>query len=250
MNTIYLLGMVHVETRTPRERRHDDNLRRILDAAMLMVERGGLEALSINQLAEAVDYTPGALYRYFGSKDALLSKLVTRVLEDVRRHLDLALSLLPPKAPPLARVLVLVHGYRAFARRDPQRFGMVAMTLADPRVLLREPDDAEPVVFMMMAAMQPLADALAAAAQAGHLAEGDVAERTLTIFALVQGVLQMHKQSRYAPAILDVERLLTQGARALLLGWGAKASTKGGVDAAIEQVTALGDLTTRFGDAP
>lgn len=239
--------MVHAEVRTPRERRHDENLRRILDAAMLMVEKGGLEALSINQLAEAVDYTPGALYRYFGSKDALLSRLVIRVLEDVRRRLDLARALLPPTSSPLARVLVLVHGYRAFARTEPQRFGMVAMTLAEPRVLLREPGDAEPVALTMMAAMQPLAEALAAAARAGQLAEGDVAERTVTVFALVQGLLQMHKPSRYAPAILDVERLLVQGTRALLLGWGAKAKL---LDRAIDEVAALGDLTTRLGDAP
>ena len=236
--------------RTPRERRHEENLRRILDAAMQMVERGGLEALSMHQLAEAVDYTPGALYRYFGSKDALLSKLVARVLEDVRLHLDAALALLPPKAPPLARVLVLVHGYRAFALREPRRFGMVAMTLADPRVLLRQPEDAAPVVLLMMAAMQPLADALDAAALAGHFAEGDVAERTISIFALVQGLLQMNKQSHHAPGILDVERLLVQGTRALLVGWGAKANTLGGVDAAIAHVAALGDLTASLGDAP
>ena len=244
--------MVHdeVTTRTPRERRHEENLRRILDAAMQMVERGGLEALSINQLAEAVDYTPGALYRYFGSKDALLSKLVTRVLEDVRLHLDAALALLPAKAPPLARVLVLVHGYRAFARKEPQRFGLLAVTLADPRVLLQKPDDAAPVVLTMMAAMQPLADALDAAALAGHLGEGDVAERTISIFALVQGLLQMSKQARHAPAVLDVERLVIEGTRALLLGWGAKANTHGGVNAAIDHVAALGDLTARLGDAP
>src|SRR5512146_2510066 len=115
--------MVHAESRTPRERRHDENLRRILDEAMRQVEEGGFGSLSINKLADAVDYTPGALYRYFPSKDVLLSQLIERVLEEVRRHLVRAQALLSQRATPLARVLVLAEGYRAYAKREPQRFG-------------------------------------------------------------------------------------------------------------------------------
>src|SRR5512146_1893863 len=111
--------MVHAESRTPRERRHDENLRRILDEAMRQVEEGGFGALSVNKLAAAVDYTPGALYRYFGSKDALISRLIERVLEEVRDDLARAEALLPNKATPLAHVLALVDGYRAFAKREP-----------------------------------------------------------------------------------------------------------------------------------
>jgi AcrR family transcriptional regulator len=214
---------------------------------MSMVAAGGFDALSMTKLAEAVDYTPGALYRYFGSKDALLSKLVARILEDVRALLDRAVGLLPASASPLTRVFVLVQGYRAFARLEPHRFGLLAMTMAEPRVLLQEHEDAEPVIGVMMAALQPLADALAAAAEAEQLEAGELSERTLCAFAMLQGVLQLHKQARYAPGILDVDRLTVQGTRALLLGWGGKPRT---VDAAIARVAALGDLTVLLGGAP
>jgi AcrR family transcriptional regulator len=234
------LVVVHEDPRTPRERRHDQNLQRIGDAALRMVESGGLEALSMNQLAEAVDYTPGALYRYFASKDALLSSLVARVLGEIREHLAEVLARLPPRAAPLARVLVLIRAYAGFAERRPERYGLVAVTLADPRVLLRQADDAAPVVRAVMAAMQPLAGALAEAAAEGQLAPGDVAERTVTSFALAQGLLQMRKQARHAPAVLDIERLLTQGLRALLVGWGAKPRS---VDAALARAAELADLT-------
>lgn len=238
--------MLHAATKTPRARRHDANLVRILDAAMSMVAAGGLESLSMTKLAEAVDYTPGALYRYFDSKDALLSKLVARILEDIRGALDRSLLLLPAPASPLTRVFALVQAYRAYAQLEPQRFGLLAMTMAEPRVLLEKPADAEPVMAVMLAALQPLAGALADAAASEHLDGGDFSERTLCLFAMLQGLFQMQKHSRYAPGVLDIGRLTVAGTRSLLLGWGAKPRT---VEAAITRVAALGDLTVQIGGA-
>jgi AcrR family transcriptional regulator len=240
------LTVLHDSTKTPRARRHDANLLRILEAAMEMVAAGGLESLSMTKLADAVDYTPGALYRYFGSKDALLSKLVARILEDVRTTLDRAKGLLPASASPLTHVLVLVQGYRAYAQLEPHRFGLLAMTMAEPRILLEKPEDAEPVMVVMLAALQPLAGALADAAAAEHLDGGDFYERTLCLFAMLQGLFQMQKHARYAPSVLDIDRLTVNGTRSLLLGWGGKPRT---VDAAITRVAALGDLTRQLGGA-
>lgn len=222
--------MVHAESRTPRERRHDENLRRILDEAMRQVEEGGFGGLSVNKLADAVDYTPGALYRYFGSKDALLSALIERVLGEVRDDLGRAQAQLPAQATPLARLWALVDGYRAFAKREPHRFGLLAMSLAEPRILLSDGAAAQPVMAMLMSAMQPLAETIAAAARAGQLAAGDAAERTVCVFAFLQGVLPLRKRSRHVPRVLDVDRLVVQGTRALLIGWGAKGRA---VDAAL-----------------
>jgi len=224
--------MHHAGTLTPRERRHEQTLALITDAAMRLVEEGGLEALSINKLAAVVDYTPGALYRYFDSKDALLSALVLRVLGDIGRHIERAVDALGTRLSPLARVVAIVHGYRTFARAEPHRFGLFGMTMADPRILLVEHKTAAPVAAASVAALQPLANAFAEAAAAGQLAAGDAVERTLLVFGLLQGVLQLHKQVRFAPQ-LDPQHLALRGTRALLLGWGAEPRT---VDDAIERV--------------
>lgn len=236
--------MVHEATRTPRERRHDDNERRILGAAMRMVEAGGVEALSINRLADEVDYTPGALYRYFSSKDALLARLVGQVLGEVAGYLSRGQELLAAGSGPLTRVVALVGSYRAFARREPQRFGLLAVSMADPRVLVSEASEAAPLAVAMMGSITRLAAALGAAATAGQIREGDAAERALCVFALVQGASQMDKQARRVPGVIDVERVVTRGLRALLLGFGADADT---VDEAFERVSALGDLAERVG---
>lgn len=212
------------ERRTPRELRHEDNEKRILDAAMLLVAEGGFDGLSMSRLAEAVSYTPGALYRYIGSKDALLAKIIASALVDVRASLDRAVAALQEGSSPLATVFALAFGYRAFARERPHPFGLLAMSMAEPRVLLKEPQETAGVVQQMVAVLTPLSSALEGAAAAGLLRSGDVAERTICLFALLQGVLQLHKQARHAQEILDIDRLATSGVSALLLGWGAKAS--------------------------
>jgi AcrR family transcriptional regulator len=189
---------------------------------MEAVVEGGFGALSMNKLADAVDFTPGALYRYFDSKDALLSALVHRVLDDV--HARLVASVLSvPESEPLERVLALTGAYGAFSREEPHKFGLLAMAMAEPQVLLTTPESAAPVVQAMIATLAPLADALARAETTGGLAPGDSLERTLVCFTAVQGALQLRKQARIAPQLIDVDRLSAHAVRTLLVGWGADA---------------------------
>lgn len=188
---------------------------------MQLVVDGGFDGLSMSRLAEAVGFTPGALYRYIGSKDALLAKIIASALIDVRGYLDRAVGLLPEGASPLAVVVALALGYRAFARERPHPFGLLAMSMAEPRVLVSRPEDTAGVVQQMVGALTPLSMAFERAAAAGKLAPGDVTERTICLFALLQGVLQLHKQARRAEGILDIDRLATSGVSALLQGWGA-----------------------------
>jgi hypothetical protein len=140
---------------------------------------------------------------------------------------------LPPHAAPLTRVFALVSGFRAFASLEPHRFGLLAVTLAEPRVLITDQTDAEPVARAMTAALQPLAAALGAAVEAALLDDGDVAERTVCLFAMLHGLLQLQKEARHAPGILDIDRLMVRGTRSLLIGWGARART---VDASVARV--------------
>jgi AcrR family transcriptional regulator len=75
---------------TPRDRRRERNRRQILDSAFALVADGGLDALTINGLARAVDYTPGALYRYFPSRDALVVALQLEVQRQFQPRGDFA----------------------------------------------------------------------------------------------------------------------------------------------------------------
>lgn len=74
---------------SPAERRRLKVRRAILEAAERVFNKGGAEGLSIRRLAEQIDYSPAAIYKYFGSKEELLDELkeafFARILEEIER---------------------------------------------------------------------------------------------------------------------------------------------------------------------
>ena len=81
-----------VATSSPAERRRNKIRARILSAAETVFAREGAEGLSIRRLAENIDYSPAAIYKYFNSKDELVDELKETffelILENVHRIAD------------------------------------------------------------------------------------------------------------------------------------------------------------------
>ena len=77
---------------SPAERRRNKIRARILSAAETVFAREGAEGLSIRRLAENIDYSPAAIYKYFKSKDELVDELKETffelILENVHRIAD------------------------------------------------------------------------------------------------------------------------------------------------------------------
>lgn len=78
-----------VATSSPAERRRNKIRARILSAAETVFAQEGAEGLSIRRLAENIDYSPAAIYKYFSSKDELVDELkesfFAQILENVHR---------------------------------------------------------------------------------------------------------------------------------------------------------------------
>ena len=77
---------------SPAERRRNKIRARILSAAETVFAREGADGLSIRRLAENIDYSPAAIYKYFSSKDELVDELKESffeiILENVNRIAD------------------------------------------------------------------------------------------------------------------------------------------------------------------
>jgi len=77
---------------TPAERRRLKVREMILSAAERVFASEGPEGLSIRRLAEKIDYSPAAIYKYFESKDELVDELkeafFARLLENVHKIAD------------------------------------------------------------------------------------------------------------------------------------------------------------------
>ncbi|MGE0667765.1 MAG: TetR/AcrR family transcriptional regulator [Sphingomonadales bacterium] len=67
-----------VEPRKPRQERALHKVELILEAAMRLLGKGGLPALTTNAVAETAGVSIGTLYQYFAHKEAILDALADR----------------------------------------------------------------------------------------------------------------------------------------------------------------------------
>jgi AcrR family transcriptional regulator len=209
---------------SPRSVRRLERREAIISAALATVVARGVDSLSMNKLAKEVGFTPGALYRYFDSKDALVAEIAERVLDDLLALLSKAGRSHETDAP-LARLWAFVDAYVAFSREDAHAFGFLSLLLAHPQVLVSSPEHVAHVNTKLQLVATPIVEALLSAQAEGELTEGDTFERALALFAAVQGALQLRKQERHDGLGIQAERLVHQLVATLLLGWGAKGVT-------------------------
>lgn len=66
----------------------DDTKTRIMSAAMKAVRQYGLEGVRVQNVSELADISPGALYRYFSSKEQLLTECFTHIDMQVAEIFD------------------------------------------------------------------------------------------------------------------------------------------------------------------
>ena len=62
----------------PRQKRAEDTVAVIVEAAASILERDGFEGFNTNAVAEKAGVSIGSLYQYFPSKNALLSAVIER----------------------------------------------------------------------------------------------------------------------------------------------------------------------------
>ncbi|MBX5458144.1 MAG: TetR/AcrR family transcriptional regulator [Thermogemmatispora sp.] len=101
-----------------RERRRARTKQLILSAAEEILNEKGPEALSMRELASRIEYSPAALYEYFGSKEEIITALCEKTLIGLAE----VLSEIPPQLPPAERLLRAGLTYLRFARAFPQQY--------------------------------------------------------------------------------------------------------------------------------
>lgn len=212
----------------------------LLDLALDLSERLGVEGVTMAALAEAADYAPASLYTYFPSRSALVAAMQQRALHTLGGVAESTLQAweleagarpdpLPGEVAALARLWVFSDLFLAAPESHAREFRLQQQLLATPKV--QEANDAATVVPAAMSVLDRprrlLADAVAAGALAAHepgtspvdtLLDGDLL-RTLAWVTALNGGLQLDDLGIGVPttgAALGHE--LT---RALLHGWGA-----------------------------
>lgn len=103
----------------PAKRRQIQTRRNIIQNAYQIIAEKGLEHLSIRDLADSIDYTPGALYKYFGSKDEIIDAVRSYCFTRLNNFIAARIQ-----AASTASEMLLEGGlaYIEFAAQNPQDY--------------------------------------------------------------------------------------------------------------------------------
>lgn len=218
-----------------RTRKREERRSRLLDLAADLVERDGIDAVTMTALAEAADYAPASLYTYFPSRSALIAALQQQALatladvgEQHLAHWQDRSGDLDPEVAALVQLWAFCDLFVTAPQHHRREFRLQQQLLVTPGV--EEVGDAAAVVPAAMSVLDLPRRLISAAVVAGALepaglvsdpvdtpVDGDLM-RTFAWVVALNGALLIDGLSTGAPstgAALGAE--LTS---ALLRGWG------------------------------
>lgn len=199
-------------TKTPRERYRTQVRAEIKERAWEQLATAGASALSLNAIAKQIGMSGPALYRYYASRD----ELITELIKDAYQSLADALRSASATGADLA---VLAHAVRTWALEHPQRYFLIYGT---PIPGYHAPDDTTAISSQIMAT---LLDACTASTPhspptpfATHLEDhrdwaGDhpappaVLHRALSLWTRLHGVLSLELAGHFTGMGFDPAQL-------------------------------------------
>ncbi|MEV0640289.1 TetR/AcrR family transcriptional regulator [Streptomyces sp. NPDC050619] len=209
--------MAETRTRTPRERYRTQVRTEIKERAWEQMAAAGASALSLNAIAKQMGMSGPALYRYFASRD----DLITELIRDAYRSLADTFRRATSESESGADLAALAHALRGWALEDPQRYFLIYGT---PVPGYHAPDDVTAIASEIMAT---LLDACAAipsdtpvtpfAAHLedhrqwadGHPAPSAALHRALTVWTRLHGVLSLELAGHFTGMGFDSVQLFT-----------------------------------------
>jgi AcrR family transcriptional regulator len=106
----------------PADYHHGDLEPALVAAARAILEKEGIEALSLRAVARAVGVSPAAPYHHFADKDALLAAVAAEGFRDLTSAMEKRMT---RETEPTKRFLGTGAGYVAFAAANPALFRLM-----------------------------------------------------------------------------------------------------------------------------
>jgi AcrR family transcriptional regulator len=209
------------EPPTMRERYRAQVRGEVKQAALRQLAQAGPAGLSVSAIGKQLGVSGPALYRYFASRDELLTELVIDAYHDLAGALRAAASQAPSQEP-RARLEALARAYRSWALAQPHRYRLLygpplpgydahAQRLVDASqaamnqllAVLRELGDRT-----APALPQPLASQLTAWGQARDPGTGPAtALRAVLIWSRLHGLVSLEIAGNFASMGIDPDQV-------------------------------------------
>jgi AcrR family transcriptional regulator len=161
---------------------------RLLVAARRLFDRGGVDAVSVRQVAARVGITPMAVYRHYADREALIDAIVLDALDAWAERVA-AIEV----EEPLAWLSAACDAFLEFALGEPRRFE--AAFLVPSARARRIPDDFAAGRSPAGRLWLPRLEALA---RDGRLAADTTPlEVAISVWALAQGLVTLYRAGRF-----------------------------------------------------
>jgi AcrR family transcriptional regulator len=116
--------LTHSQPKTPRERFRAQIRDEIKQIALRQLAELGPAGVSVNAIGKELGVSGPALYRYYASRDDLLTELTIDAYDDLAAALRTAIATTPNRTPH-ARFDALARAYRAWAIAQPHRYRLL-----------------------------------------------------------------------------------------------------------------------------
>ncbi len=109
----------------PKPYHHGDLRRVLIDAALKLAEEGGPEAVSVREAARRAGVSPGAPFRHFDSRAALMTAVAEEAQRRFRAEIEAAFADARARDP-LERFRAFGLAYLRWAMRNPAHFEIIS----------------------------------------------------------------------------------------------------------------------------
>jgi AcrR family transcriptional regulator len=182
---------------------------RIAETALKLLETGGEDGVSMRRVATAVGITPMAIYHHFADRRALLNFVVDR---EFGKYVE-SLQALPRRGTYESQILTCMDAYIDYAFAHPRIFDYV---FSEPRPGARR----FPADFRARRSptLNPVADLLHKAMEAGYLKQDDVWELAMELWAHTHGYVSLYRGGRFDLPEKEFRALVRRSLRRMIHG--------------------------------
>jgi AcrR family transcriptional regulator len=179
----------------------------LLDAAVQLIEADGLDAVSMREIARMAGVSPGAPFRHFATRTALLTAVAEEAMDRLVGAIDLSLQEAIGENP-LMQFRAIGVGFLRWAFSNPTHFQVISTraVIDFEGSMLRQRND------MIRIKMTELMNAASAE---GLLRPGDVGRHQMAARALVYGIGRMYIDGQFPSWELDESAALEESVATL-----------------------------------
>jgi AcrR family transcriptional regulator len=182
---------------------------RIAETALKLLESGGEDGVSMRRVATAVGITPMAIYHHFADRKTLLNFVVDREFTKYSESLQAT----PRRGTYESQILTCMDAYIDYAFAHPRIFDYV---FSEPRPGARRfPEDFR---ARRSPTLNPVADLLQKAMEAGYLKQDDVWELAMELWAHAHGYIALYRGGRFDLPEKEFRALVRRSIRRMIHG--------------------------------